>query len=194
MREKDAHLSPSASVGDKPPQFGTIGVAEAAAIPRRPMAENRIHFSDDRFARESLYEGQIVGMALLLEFVESVEIRGIAKADASSHLVRARFRVNDKMLCFSRSQRHDPCHSRLTRCSGRASNQAVTIRLSGNGAQLGNRGGSIRLLDSVDKLVHAVTYTEADAVSAPRCGFHPQHRAVLPGEFRSNGARRDSSL
>jgi uncharacterized protein YukJ len=45
------------------------------------------------------------------------------------------------------------------------SNQAVTIRLSGHGAQLGNRGGSIRLLDAEGQLVHAVTYTEANAVS-----------------------------
>ena len=46
-----------------------------------------------------------------------------------------------------------------------ASNQAVTIRLKGDGAQLGNRGGSIRLLDPEGKLVHAVTYTQANAVS-----------------------------
>jgi len=41
---------------------------------------------------------------------------------------------------------------------------SVSIVLSGAGAQLSNKGGTIRLLDSSGVLVHAVTYSKADAV------------------------------
>ena len=44
-------------------------------------------------------------------------------------------------------------------------NEARTVSLSGNGAQLSNRGGSIRLLDNAGRQVHAVTYTAAQARS-----------------------------
>jgi hypothetical protein len=37
------------------------------------------------------------------------------------------------------------------------------VRLSGTGAQLGNKGGTIRLVDSSGTQVHAVSYSEGDA-------------------------------
>lgn len=45
------------------------------------------------------------------------------------------------------------------------SNQALTLTLSGQGAQLGNNGGSIRLVDAAGATVDSVTYSAADAVS-----------------------------
>ena len=44
-------------------------------------------------------------------------------------------------------------------------NEARTIHLSGRGAQLSNKGGSIRLLDNAGRQVHVVTYTAAQARS-----------------------------
>ena len=41
---------------------------------------------------------------------------------------------------------------------------SVPILLSGNGAQLGNNGGTIRLMNADRVLVHAVSYSKADAV------------------------------
>jgi hypothetical protein len=41
---------------------------------------------------------------------------------------------------------------------------SVPIVLSGNGAQLSNKGGTIRLLNRDGVLVHAVSYSKADAV------------------------------
>ena len=43
--------------------------------------------------------------------------------------------------------------------------ESVTIRLSGQGVQLSNRGGAIRLIDPSDQLVDVVTYTQSQAVS-----------------------------
>ncbi len=42
--------------------------------------------------------------------------------------------------------------------------ESVLIALSGSGAQLSNKGGTIRLLDANGVLVHAVSYSKADAV------------------------------
>jgi len=42
--------------------------------------------------------------------------------------------------------------------------ESVLIALSGSGAQLSNNGGTIRLLDANGVLVHAVSYSKADAV------------------------------
>ena len=42
--------------------------------------------------------------------------------------------------------------------------ESVLIALSGRGAQLSNKGGTIRLLDANGVLVHAVSYSKADAV------------------------------
>lgn len=44
-------------------------------------------------------------------------------------------------------------------------NEAVTLRLSGQGVQLSNRGGAIRLVDGSNAQVGAVTYTKEQAVS-----------------------------
>jgi uncharacterized protein YukJ len=41
---------------------------------------------------------------------------------------------------------------------------SVSVALSGNGAQLSNKGGTIRLLNADGVLVHAVSYSKADAV------------------------------
>ncbi len=43
------------------------------------------------------------------------------------------------------------------------SNEAVTIQLTGNGAQLGNDGGTIRLFDAADNQLDTKTYTKAQA-------------------------------
>lgn len=43
------------------------------------------------------------------------------------------------------------------------SNEALTIRLTGNGAQLGNDGGTIRLLDATGSQLDSKTYTKAQA-------------------------------
>ncbi len=43
------------------------------------------------------------------------------------------------------------------------SNEAVTIRLTGNGAQLGNDGGTIRLFDAAGNQLDTKTYTKAQA-------------------------------
>jgi hypothetical protein len=40
---------------------------------------------------------------------------------------------------------------------------SVSIVLSGNGAQLSNQGGTIRLLNRAGVLIHAVSYSKADA-------------------------------
>jgi uncharacterized protein YukJ len=42
-------------------------------------------------------------------------------------------------------------------------NHSVTIRLTGTGAQLGNQGGSIRLLDPHNRVVDSVTYSHNQA-------------------------------
>jgi uncharacterized protein YukJ len=42
--------------------------------------------------------------------------------------------------------------------------QSILIALSGSGAQLSNKGGTIRLLDANGVLVHAVSYAKADAL------------------------------
>ena len=44
-------------------------------------------------------------------------------------------------------------------------NDSVTLRLNGQGVQLGNRGGALRLIDANDQLVDAVSYTQAQAIS-----------------------------
>lgn len=44
-------------------------------------------------------------------------------------------------------------------------NEAVTLRLNGQGIQLSNKGGGIRLCDRSGKLVDAVTYTQEQAAS-----------------------------
>ena len=41
---------------------------------------------------------------------------------------------------------------------------SVTVALSGKGAQLSNNGGTIRLLNAAGVLIHAVSYSKADAV------------------------------
>jgi hypothetical protein len=41
---------------------------------------------------------------------------------------------------------------------------SVPVVLSGNGAQLSNKGGMIRLLNPAGVLIHAVSYSKADAV------------------------------
>ena len=41
---------------------------------------------------------------------------------------------------------------------------SIQINLSGNGAQLSNNGGTIRLIDPAGVMVHAVSYSGADAV------------------------------
>lgn len=43
------------------------------------------------------------------------------------------------------------------------SNQSVTVRLSGRGVQLSNRGGFIQIYDPGNRLVHVVTYTKKQA-------------------------------
>ena len=43
--------------------------------------------------------------------------------------------------------------------------ESVTLRLSGNGVQLSNRGGALRLMNADNQLVHAVTYSQAQALS-----------------------------
>jgi hypothetical protein len=40
----------------------------------------------------------------------------------------------------------------------------VSVVLSGSGAQLSNKGGTIRLLNAGGVLVHAVSYSKADAL------------------------------
>ena len=45
-----------------------------------------------------------------------------------------------------------------------AAGSSTLVMLSGNGAQLTNKGGTIRLLNPAGALVHAVTYSKADAV------------------------------
>jgi hypothetical protein len=41
---------------------------------------------------------------------------------------------------------------------------SVPVVLSGNGAQLSNKGGTIRLLNPSGVLIHAVSYSKEDAV------------------------------
>lgn len=43
--------------------------------------------------------------------------------------------------------------------------EAVTIRLRGQGIQLSNKGGALRLLNAKKEVVHAVTYSQEQAVS-----------------------------
>jgi uncharacterized protein YukJ len=43
--------------------------------------------------------------------------------------------------------------------------ESATLRLSGAGVQLSNRGGALRLLNAANELVHVVTYSQAQAVS-----------------------------
>ncbi len=43
--------------------------------------------------------------------------------------------------------------------------ESVTLRLSGKGVQLSNRGGALRLLNAKNELVHVVTYSQAQAIS-----------------------------
>jgi len=45
-----------------------------------------------------------------------------------------------------------------------ASGGSVSVVLSGGGAQLSNKGGTIRLLNPSGVLIHAVSYSKADAV------------------------------
>jgi len=42
------------------------------------------------------------------------------------------------------------------------------VNLSGKGAQLGNKGGTIRLVDPSKVLIHAVSYSENDAKTEDR--------------------------
>jgi hypothetical protein len=58
-------------------------------------------------------------------------------------------------------------HDKVEDLSGRQidGNASITIRLSGRGAQLGNRGGAIRLIAPHERLVDVATYTEGQASS-----------------------------
>ena len=44
---------------------------------------------------------------------------------------------------------------------------SALIVLTGSGAQLSNNGGTIRLMNPAGVLVHAVSYSKADAVDEP---------------------------
>ena len=49
---------------------------------------------------------------------------------------------------------------------------SVQVTLSGTGAQLSNKGGTIRLLDPTGVLIHAVSYSTADAVESRYLRFN----------------------
>jgi len=53
-----------------------------------------------------------------------------------------------------------------------AAGSSTLIVLTGNGAQLSNKGGTIRLLNPAGVLVHAVSYSKADAVDSRYVRFN----------------------